>query len=593
MSATELRGGRVVVEADHFAVDLDALAARVSSKSKEARLPPDLAGHLDKLKSTKVSVAGASDVAVDKSGVSLKKILAVADSGRAKVSIPLVPQTVRIGPFALEIEVGAHVVLELVVAAGGVIERKETRGRLEPSLKLPLGVAVNGVYVDDAGNVVADLKGVPDLNLSLLALRGLRVPPTLNDLLALVFRDEAPRDPDENTDKDAQEAKESKNDGDAYIDFDGIEVLAKDVRVKAGALDIGAGVVIDAGEGTRLDIAWNKGVLRIDGRVDVKQAHLTQPSFALDGVRGSARIALVVDVKGDGGVDVSLDDVTAHVGAAHVEVGDSVVDVDAVGTKAPAQVRVKTGGGQPPRFSADFPGLAGTLRGGRIVVDVADRAVPIALRPGKVEGAVFVSEQRHKIDVVVDNVGVVVDDVAVRAPREKPLVTFAVSQAAARATGRLVAANDSGVAFSGAISVDAVLKDAIVEVGPVYAEGSGSAHVVVDDVAVVPGTGIELLRMKGDVELTLRAGRVPLFASSLEVLPGARAKVGITRVELSAEHKPIVEGNVDVDASAAAAVIDAALLTVPPSVCGLRVGRFVVRDGRFVAEGLRSFIHVT
>lgn len=590
MSATELRGGRVVVEADHFAVDLDALAARVSSKSKEARLPPDLAGHLDKLKSTKVSVAGASDVAVDKSGVSLKKILAVADSGRAKVSIPLVPQTVRIGPFALEIEVGAHVVLELVVAPGGVIERKETRGRLEPSLKLPLGVAVNGVYVDDSGNIVADLKGVPDLNLSLLALRGLRVPPTLDDLLALVFRDDAAREPDA---KEPKEPKEGKSDSDAYIDFGGIEVLAKDVRVKAGALDIGAGVVVDAGEGTRLDIAWSKGVLRIDGRVDVKQAHLTQPSFALDGVRGSARIALVVDVVGDGGVDVSLDDVSAHVGAAHVEVGHSVVDVDAVGTKAPAQVRVKTGGGQPPRFSADLPGLVGTLRGGRIVVDVADRAVPISLRPGKVEGAVFVSEQRHKIDVVVDNVGVVVDDVAVRAPRDQPLVTFAVSQAAARATGRLVAANDSGVAFSGAISVDAVLKDAIVDVGPVHAEGSGSAHVVVDDVAVVPGVGIELLRMKGDVELTLRAGRVPLFASSLEVLPGARAKVGITCVELSAEHKPIVEGNIDVDASAAAAVIDAALLTVPPSVCGLRVGRFVVRDGRFVAEGLRSFIHVT
>jgi hypothetical protein len=572
-SNSQLQGAGVTVESERFAVDLKALAQRTGlgapgkADAVKAALPEAPA----------VSLQGMADVHVDTGGLSLKDVLGAADSGKATVRIPLVPQAFKVGPFSVDIEAGARIVLDVVVSPGGVIERAQTRGRLEPGLKLPLGVVVNGVYVDQGGNVVADVDRFPDVNLSLLALHGLRVPESLPALLELVFAPAAPPSPS---------SSEPKPDEPSYLDLGGIEVDASDVRCRQGALRLGAGLSVASGDHTRLDIGWGHGRLRLRGVVDVVEAAVRQPGFALEGVSGSGRLDFSVDVN-SGAFSLALDEANARVGRARVEVGDSVVEVEDVGTVAAATVAVERAADPAVAlvFSAALPGLDGRLTAGHVGVDVGDRRVPLTLKPGHASGSVTVTQRHHTIDLTVKDVGLVVDDVGVALP----LVSLHVQQAAARASGRLRAATDLGVAFSGAVSVDAVLDEAVVDAGPVTARGGGSAHIVVDDVATGP-SGLELLHLQGSLELSLQSGRVPLFSTSLEVLPGAHAAIVLDKVALGADEPAHVEGSVVVEASAATCVVDPVLLTVPESACRLTVPRFVVDGSLLVAERLHASI---
>ncbi|MDP2343360.1 MAG: hypothetical protein Q8O67_20550 [Deltaproteobacteria bacterium] len=570
-----LNGASVVVEADRFEIDLNALVARTGLAEKISGSAREAPSAL--LKGAPVSMPGLAAVVVETGGLSLRELLGAADSGNATVRIPLVPQTIKIGPLGVELEAGSRIVLDLVVSAGGIIERTKTKGRLEPGLKLPLGVVVQGVYVDPAGNIVADVERFPDVNLSMLALHGLRLPESLNEVLALIFESKKPAD-------------DPAHPQPALIDLAGIEVEATDVVARAGPIALGAGVVLSSGEKTRLDISWAGRQLRIAGVVDVVSADVRQPAVELTGVSGQARVEFSVGID-SGALRLSIDDAELRVATVTATVGDSVVVVEEVGTQQPARARIE----RPEafakgklKFSLEIPSLAGKLREGVVVVDVGDRRVPICVQPGHVSGSVVVSERHHKVDVRLVDVGLSVDEVAVQAP----LVFLQVQRAQARATGRLVAGNELGVAFSGGLVVDATISDAIVNAGVITARGQGQAHVTVDDVAV-SSHGLELLVLRGSLELALASGRVPLFSTSLELLPGAVARVDLHRVALQADAQPQAEGAVVVEATAAECVVDHALLVVPGSACRLAVPRFVIAAGLLVAENLHASVRTS
>ena len=568
-----LNGASVVVEADRFEVDLTALAARTGLTKKiagaQSAAPPP----------PPVSMPGLAAVAVQTGELSLRDLIGAADSGNATVRIPLLPQTIKIGPLSVELEAGSRIVLDLVVSPGGIIERSQTRGRLEPGLKLPLGVVVQGVYVDPAGNIVADVDHFPDVNLSLLALRGLRLPESLAQVLALIF--------------DAPQRKEEPATQQGFLDVDGIEVEATGVVARAGPIPLGAGVVLSSGEKTRLDIAWVARRLRISGVVDVVSADVTQPAVVLTGLSGQARVDFSVGID-DGALQLTIDDAAVRVASVKATVGDSVVVVEDAGTQQPARARLERpakGGADVDgklRFQIDIPALDGTVKEGVVVVDVGDRRVPIRVQPGHASGSVVVSERHHKVDVKLVDVGLAVEDVAVGTP----LASLHVQRAHARASGRLVAATELGVAFSGGLVVEAFLDEAVVNAGVISARGRGEAHVTVDDVAV-SSHGLELLVLRGSMKLALDSGRVPLFSTSLELLPGAVARVDLLNVTLQADAAPQAEGSVVVEATAAACVVDEALLIVPGSSCRLAVPRFVVAAGLLVAENLHASVRTS
>jgi hypothetical protein len=574
-----LNGASVVVEAARFEIDLNALVARtglaqkISGTAREAPAPP-------------VSMPGLAAVAVAtrglSGGLSLRELIGAADSGKATVRIPLVPQTIKMGPFAVELEAGSRILLELVVSPGGNNERTQTKGRLEPGLKLPLGVVVQGVYVDAAGNIVADVERFPDVNLSLLALHGLRLPESLTEVLALIFD---PKKPEKAPDQQAQPAPQP-----SFIDLAGIEVEATDVVARAGPIALGAGVTLSSGDQTRLDISWMGRQLRIAGVVDVVSADVHQPAVDLAGLSGQARVEFAVGID-SGALHLAIDDAEVRVASVTARVGDSVVVVEEVGTQQPARARLErpeTDAKGKLRFTLEIPALAGTLKEGVVVVDVGDRRVPISVQPGHASGSVVVSDRHHKVDVKLVDVGLSVDDVAVDAP----LAFLQVQRAHARATGRLVAATDLGVAFSGGLVVEAALSDAVVNAGVISARGQGRAQVTVDDVAV-SSHGLELLVLRGSLQLELQNGRVPLFSTSLELLPGAVARVDLHRVALQADTQPQAEGAVVVEATAAECVVDATLLVVPGSACRLAVPRFVVAAGMLVAENLHASVRTS
>ncbi len=395
-------------------------------------------------------------------------------------------------------------------------------------------------------------------------------------MLDLAF---APKKPEE---KKADDAAPQQD----FVDFGGIEVDASDVTARKDAIALGAGIAITSGDLTRLDITWARGRLTLKGVIDVVDASVRQPAFVIEGVSGSGRLDFAIDING-GAFALAVDDANARVASAHAHVGDSIVDVRDAGTTAAARLRIDKSADPavPLSFSAELPGVDGKLHGGTIVVDVGPRRVPFTLKPGKAKGAIAVSNKHHRVDLVVDDVGLVVDDFGFTAP----LVQLHVQQAAARASGRLKAATDLGVAFSGAVHVDAVLDDALVNAGPVVARGGGSAHVVVDDVATGPH-GLELLHLKGSLDLQLQSGKVPLFSTSLEVLPGASATIILDKVVVGADAPARVEGSLVVEAGAAACVVDPTLLTVPESACKLTVGRFVIDGSVLVAEKLHASI---
>lgn len=216
--------------------------------------------------------------------LALREILSHAESGRATVRLPLPARTFKVGPFSLEIPAGTQAVIELEVERAAIV-RESVRGTLEPPIALPLGISFRGLYLDDAGCIIADIASFPDVNLSKLSERVPRIPGTLDELLSLLFdREERP---------EGEEAREG-------FDATGLQVSARDVVPRAEVFHLGDAGDVLVGEDTRLDVDFAEDELSVRGRLDMRRATLHGAGFYVDGVRGEG--TLTFRVHGLGGV---------------------------------------------------------------------------------------------------------------------------------------------------------------------------------------------------------------------------------------------------------------------------------------------------
>lgn len=575
-----LQGAAVTIEAQTLQVDAAALVERFRARVTESVSARAKALADADIERPAVSVSGVDDVraaaAIDVGNLALKEILEHADSGSASVTIPLRPQTLKAGPVSIAIEAGTAVVLDVSVSPGGIIERAATKGRLEPALKLPLGASVQGVSLDDNGAVVANLDRFPDLNLSMLALSGFVVPPTLGELVGVLFADRG----------------DSADSGPGVVDVDGIVVLANDVVPKNSALVVGTALQIRSGSQTRLNVRYGHGKLHIDGVVDIAHASIRAPAFDVSDVSGRCHVDADLELGAEAGAfSLAVTALDVDVAHAHAALGTSEVSVAAlaVGGAEVKVARVAAADGAaalaapPPTFMVRCPQLRGRVLEGHVALSVGAMQVPIALRPGAATGSVVVSNKHHQLDLDVEDAGLVVGPVDVKVG----VVDVRLDKAEAHGGGRLRAASD-GVSFSGALAATVAVGEGRVDVGAaVLCCERGHGTITLHELSASQA-GLEVLRVNAALELVMGQGSVPLLGTRLVLEAGARAHLGVDEVHYEQGSLPRASGSLTINAAGERCVIDEALLVVPRSAALAQIERCTLEGGQLTVHGLKA-----
>jgi|GEM_PF-1648867 len=350
--STTLKGASLAFEAGRVDVQLPQLLEAFEPQTTES------AGPGLKVPSIAVPEVSDDDIPLDALGeLALKEILSHARSGTAQVRLPLLPVTFKKGPFSFTLPDDAVVVIDLVVEEGHII-KDATKGRIEPPLQLPLGVKVQGVYLDDDGSLIAALSGFVDLNLSFLALSGLKVPPTLKEVIDRALGDEdtrvfkrddvdsvdetasGPKDIDatppalpDDGDNDSDNDNDNDNDSDALppaaaegsdtadvvvgsgddaapaspaaeapegeddatpIDLQRLSVEARDVLAHLTPLTLGDAGRLVPGEGTRFDVDFSLKRIRVHGAVELQDGEVHAGGFAASGLNGKGVVDWVL-----------------------------------------------------------------------------------------------------------------------------------------------------------------------------------------------------------------------------------------------------------------------------------------------------------
>lgn len=217
------------------------------------------------------------------------------------LQLPLPPRTFVLGPLRRRIADGHRVELHLRIRDGCIL-RREAEGAVRPPFQLPLGFKLTGLRLSDRGEVLLQVTGLPDLNLSRLTSRVPVIPESAADLVQML-RDlhRAPRD---------RQEQEPTVDLDHTEDLSGTEDLEgtpepagepppsfsltltrlrphPDTRLElgeAGTLELGPETVVDMTvAGSRVEL---KGVLHVVG------GNLAGPELTAEGVRGHVELGM-------------------------------------------------------------------------------------------------------------------------------------------------------------------------------------------------------------------------------------------------------------------------------------------------------------
>src|SRR5258706_140986 len=123
-------------------ISLDSAAITVQAKNVEVTLPEH---RHERTMPTVALEPRARDGGFRR--LALEEILRRARAGVASVHLPLNAAAYKKGPLQVAIPPGTEAVIDLAVSEG-VVDRANPRGRIEPPLKLPLGLAFNGLRLN-------------------------------------------------------------------------------------------------------------------------------------------------------------------------------------------------------------------------------------------------------------------------------------------------------------------------------------------------------------------------------------------------------------------------------------------------------------
>jgi hypothetical protein len=352
---------------DSAALELQAKNVAVSiPEPKEARTTPAIALEPGRDKRPFRSLA-------------LEEILHRARAGVATVHLPLHPQTFKKGPLSVTIPESTEAVIDLAVNEG-VIDRVSTRGRIEPPLKLPLGLAFNGLRLNGDGELIADVDNFPDFNLSRVALGGLALPHTLDELLGLIFRRE-----------------ETPSSGPAPIDTSKIRVDAHVVRPKLERFVLDGLNDLTPGEGTILDVDYAPDRLQISGHLVLDDCNATYAGVTVSDVRGEAAARLELDLEertteGRRQIALQLAHTRLTLGAIRWQSsGEASVSLEAVEIEGVQLAYERQNGHASLTLKTDA--ISAKLNGGDVVLRINGERARFVLGKGRIGGRVALDDR--------------------------------------------------------------------------------------------------------------------------------------------------------------------------------------------------------
>lgn len=538
------------------------------------RLPPAQSAEAGPKSKVEVAVPAARESLVlePMRTVAMREILEVADQGEVRVFLPLNPQRIAFGPIAVEIVAGTEVVVDLVVRPGGLIarDRESTRVDLVPPIRLPLGTSLKGAYLEPDGTLKVDITNFPDLNLSRLALRGLRIPATLDEVLSMVFDREAKGEPKETSDE--------KKPG--PVDFAALRVEARRVRARRRRVEVGAQSFLLLGPGTLLDIDYGPGELGIRGRVEVLDSLVMGKGFAFERIAGTAEVAWTLALGESQATRLTVEKGHLSLGGGRVELDDGthvalgLVDLEGVRVSID---RTKEGALDWWVESEQAKGkLEGGLVRGSLSVNESTAKVAVEIEPVAVAGSLRVGTKALSIAAKISEGRIRTRAVTL----DLGLGELGVEELVAGVRGELRLDRESGLAFEG-------------ELEATGAVASGTFGAGLLTMKLAPGTtaALRIVRLSGDAKalrtlegsgslsLVLQGGSFPVGeGGSLRFVEGATGRVTLETFALARSQAwPSVRASLSLAAATQPTVLDP-LLVLPGARATVEVPELVL-DG--------------
>jgi hypothetical protein len=177
----------------------------------------------------------------------------------------------------------------------GLIDFASVRLDFSPPLEGPLWIDGNGIKVDKRGHFIADLKGLPNLDLSLLMFNQVVMPKTLKELPAML--DKITSFLNSRLGRllpfPALPALDFENPIDTLART-GTEIHAKDVALKSERVVIGADSYIKPTDTSRFTLDADGKGLTLKGKAGIADARVSDESMYVTGLKGEADLSLTV-----------------------------------------------------------------------------------------------------------------------------------------------------------------------------------------------------------------------------------------------------------------------------------------------------------
>src|SRR5690606_30930898 len=309
--------------------------------------------------------------------LNLKALLMQVENGHTTINLPLPRTRLEAGPLKVDLESGHEAIIELDVVEA-FIERS-THGRIEPPIDLPLGAGFEGLYLDDNGDVKADLRGLPDVNLSRWVDAVPRIPESLDEALASVC-DRPPR---------TEERKAPR------LALSELRVEARGLTPRGLApIRMGDAVEVMLGDGTLLDVEYHRNRVTIRGTAVLDGGAIQGEGFKAQQLSG--RVTVAVKMTRDSPDQKFRYDVKAS--NLDLKIGELLVDLPGGGHFRIDDVRLDNGiidldtGRDERHLRVTLPVVTAQLHGGRVSVGIDGEQRWVEVGPLRIEGRVEIGD---------------------------------------------------------------------------------------------------------------------------------------------------------------------------------------------------------
>lgn len=493
--------------------------------------------------------------------LALRELLSHANSGHARLFLPLPRRELKGGPITIDLTGGHEMIFDLEVVDTQVL-RDKTHGTIEPPIPLPLWTSFKGIYLNSRGAVIADIDKFVDINLSLWSDSVPRIPTSLDEVLDLLFADagksddeaeeveqEDERDEEARSDDAQGEQEASGEDEGTGVDWSKLRVEARGVTSRAARpLELGRAGQLVLAKGTRLDVDYSKVDLWVRGRGVVEAAGFEGKGFVLRGISGEGEFSWRLLGEGeDKRMELRVEGAEAELAQGHLTLPDgSQLRLDRSRLRGVSLTLTTSQEGMT--FSVEVEKASVDLAGGKVFLTVAGQRTEVNLSPLHAEGRIAVSNEGIELDVELSEVALEVPATTV----DLGVVTLDVSALSLCGAGRFSGRSSEGYRFTGEVEARGDIADSsfnLEQLSARLAQGSVIA-LRVTDLATDP-EGLNALSGSGEATLRLKSGAIPIGPESkVHFSRGAEGTLKIESVKLPSRKGawPELKGSVRVRA---------------------------------------------